>query len=91
MGALQYIELLRMPQNLGVNTCPDPVGHFGFCRRCGVAGGVRVPPAPLGWYSWVFSLDLSWVRAGVAQLLLEDGNVREVCFLCFVVFNSNSI
>ena len=20
------------------------------CRRCGVAGGERVPPAPLGWY-----------------------------------------
>ena len=26
-------------------------GHFGFCRRCGVAGGEQVPPAPLGWYS----------------------------------------
>ena len=25
-------------------------GHFGFCRRCGVAGVERVPPAPLGWY-----------------------------------------
>ena len=25
-------------------------GHFGFCRRCDVAGGERVPPAPLGWY-----------------------------------------
>ena len=40
-----------MPKNL------DPVGHFGapwrpfgFCRRCGVAGGERVPPSPLGWY-----------------------------------------
>ena len=45
------------PQNLGVDTFPDPVGHFGAhwqavrrCRRCGVAGGERVPPAPLGWY-----------------------------------------
>ena len=27
-----------------------PGGHFGFCRRCGVAGGEREPPAPLGWY-----------------------------------------
>ena len=27
-----------------------PGGHFGFCRRCGVAGGERVSPAPLGWY-----------------------------------------
>ena len=26
-------------------------GHFGFCRRCGIAGGERVPLAPLGWYS----------------------------------------
>ena len=24
--------------------------HFGFCSRCGVAGGEQVPPAPLGWY-----------------------------------------
>ena len=34
-----------------------PVFYFGSvswpwrcCRRCGVAGGERVPPAPLGWY-----------------------------------------
>ena len=52
------------PQNLGVDTFPDPVSHFWAhwrpfwilqavrrCRRCGVAGGERVPPAPLGWYS----------------------------------------
>ena len=25
-------------------------GHFGFCRGCGIAGGERVPPSPLGWY-----------------------------------------
>ena len=35
-----------MPQNLRVDTFPDPVGHFGCC----VAGGERVAPAPLGWY-----------------------------------------
>ena len=62
-----------MPKNLGVDTFPDPVGHFrspgghfGFCRQCGVAGGERVPPSPLGWYfldiivrkfvSWMFWL-----------------------------------
>ena len=46
------------PNNLGLDPFPDPVGHFGAhwqavrrCRRCGVAGGERVPPAPLGWYS----------------------------------------
>ena len=40
-----------MPKNPGVDTFQDPVGHFGatgghfeFCRRCGVAGGERVPP-----------------------------------------------
>ena len=27
-----------------------PSSHFEFCRRCGVAGGERVSPAPLGWY-----------------------------------------
>ena len=54
---LIYQKLLRMPKNLGEDTSPDPVGHFGAqwqavrrCRRCGVAGGERVPPAPLGWY-----------------------------------------
>ena len=48
-------KLLRTPKNL--QTFSDPVGHlgppgghFGFCRRCGVAGGERVPPSPLGWY-----------------------------------------
>ena len=46
-----------MANNLGLDPFPDyvchfwpPGGHFGFCRRCGVAGGERVPPAPLGWY-----------------------------------------
>ena len=28
----------------------SPGGHIGFCRRCGVACGKRVPPSPLGWY-----------------------------------------
>ena len=27
-----------------------PCVHFGFYRWCGVAGGERMPPAPLGWY-----------------------------------------
>ena len=50
-------KLTGAPQNLGVDTFLDPVGHFGAhwhavrrCRRCGVAGSERVPPAPLGWY-----------------------------------------
>ena len=37
------------PQNLGVDTFPDPVGHFGAhwqavrrCRQCGVAGGAAL-------------------------------------------------
>ena len=29
--------------------------HRRCCRRCGIAGGERVPPAPLGWYSSSFS------------------------------------
>ena len=50
-------------RSLWVYTFPDPVSHFGapwqlfwilqavrFCRQCGVAGGERVPPSPLGWY-----------------------------------------
>ena len=53
-------KLLRMPKNLGVDTFPDPVAHFGApwqpywilqvvrrCRWCSVAGCDRVPPARL--------------------------------------------
>ena len=29
-----------------------PSVHFGFPRRCGIAGGERVPPSPLGWYTF---------------------------------------
>ena len=43
-------------QNLGVDIFPYPIGYFGppgnhfrFCRQCCVAGGERVPPAPLCW------------------------------------------
>ena len=44
------------PKYLGVDVFPVPVGpfgapgsYFGF-HSCGVAGGERVPPSPLGWY-----------------------------------------
>ena len=29
-----------------------PSSHFGFWRRCGIAGGGRVPPEPLGCFFW---------------------------------------
>ena len=29
---------MRVAKILGVVTFPDPISHFGFCRRCGVAG-----------------------------------------------------
>ena len=39
------------PENLGVDAFQDPPScHFGFCRRCCVVGGERVPLAPLSWY-----------------------------------------
>ena len=41
---------MGVPKKLGVDTFPDPVGHYGFCRQCGVAVDERVTPAPLGWY-----------------------------------------
>ena len=34
------------------NIEPNIELHIGFCRWCGVAGGERVPPARLGWYSY---------------------------------------
>ena len=33
-----------------------PGCHFGFGRRCGVAGSERVPPSPLGWYFKQFNM-----------------------------------
>ena len=51
----------RTPKNLGKIPFKTPLvilgppgGHFGFCRRCGVAGGYRAPPSPLGWYLKAF-------------------------------------
>ena len=45
------IKLFRAPYNKGL----DRVGHFGFCRQCGIAAGERVPPLPLGWYLVILS------------------------------------
>ena len=44
-------KLIEAPQNLEVDNFRRPEGYFGLCRRCSVAGGERVPPAPLG-YNW---------------------------------------
>ena len=55
---------LERPKTLGFTSFQSleailetPGRHFGFlkqelncCRRCGVAGGERVSPLPLGWY-----------------------------------------
>ena len=37
-------------KHLGVYPYPDYICHFGYFLQCGIAGGERVPPAPLGWY-----------------------------------------
>ena len=47
--------MLGGSNNLGFDLFPDPVGHFGFSRHFGIAGGERVPPLPLGWYFRSFS------------------------------------
>ena len=52
-------KLMGAPKNLVVDTFPDPIDHFGFCRLCGVAGGERVPLAPLDWYFIIKPLLLS--------------------------------
>ena len=56
---------MGVPKNQGVETFPDPAGHFGApwwlflilqaVWRYGVACGERVPPLPLGWYIQVLS------------------------------------
>ena len=47
----EIIEILATFQTLSAILGP-PSGHFGFCRRGGVAGGELVPSAPLGWYCY---------------------------------------
>ena len=66
-----------MPKNLEVDTFPDPSAilgppgsHIGFCRRCGVAGGERVPPSPLGWYLLLMLLFLLLLLSLLLLLLL---------------------
>ena len=46
-------KLLRMPRARRPFWGPL-AAIFGFCRRCGVAGGERVPPLELGWCSTNF-------------------------------------
>ena len=40
-------KLLKTAINLGFDTFPDPVCHFGFCRRCGSAALQAVSECPL--------------------------------------------
>ena len=46
-------KLTGAPKNLGLDTFLDPVSHFGAptSHFAGIAGGERVPPALLGFYS----------------------------------------
>ena len=68
-----------MPQNIGVDSFPDTVGHFGapdghfrFCRRCGVAGGEQGPPAPLGGYFALKTLLIEAITSlGIFQRVLD--------------------
>ena len=40
-------------------TLGPPSNHFGFWRRCGVAGSERVTPAPLDWYFKLYLSEIS--------------------------------
>ena len=63
---LILLKWLKMANNLGLDPFPDSVGHFGAPSQllrilhvvlwCSVAGGKRVPPAPLGCYISIFSV-----------------------------------
>ena len=71
---------------------PDPASHFAVScyRHWSFAGGERVPPAPLGWYSTVFQLWLCQyvfnatakkhlgISVSVAQLCLKDMIIQGV-------------
>ena len=53
------------------------------CRRCGVAGGERVPPAPLGWY-WEnaqYLLRISCFLGKYSVFMLQGGNCQLICKL----------
>ena len=65
-----------MTKNLGVHTFPDPVGHFGFCRQCGIAGGEQVPPSPLGWYLFIFKI---WIKELISYCLMFCSFLKISC------------
>ena len=44
--------------------CGPPSSHVGFCRLYGVAGGERMPPAPLGWYFYNSRKRRIWTTKG---------------------------
>ena len=58
--------------------------HLGLCRRCGVAGCERVPPAPLGWYLLEFPIfcvttrERCSVSAQLSYFLCQE----EILFTC---------
>ena len=67
--------------------------RFGVCRRCGVAGGKRVPLVPLGWYSEgkSFSIGLGLRKifdqrqfyTGVLRVGLKKNRLYETSFTLF--------
>ena len=77
--------MLRTPKKPRIDTFPDPVCHFGargghfvFCRRCDVAGGKRVPPAPLDWYS-----DIFWISGIYRHIYIEHWQIKSFCLYFF--------
>ena len=66
------------PKKLRVDTFPNPVGHSGFCRWCGIAGGERVPTVPLGWYLVVLLLKKYQQNYQGPQVVEQQNNVTQM-------------
>ena len=72
-------KLTGAPKNLGktslqtMSTILGPhSGHFGFCRRCGVASGEQVLPAPLGWYFILSNTNILDSYHSLSQKIILD-------------------
>ena len=65
------------PKTKGVDTFPDPVGNFGFCRQCGIAGGEWLPLVPLAWYfaEIIFDVYLGLYRVKSHLISIPDSRL----------------
>ena len=59
-----------------------------YCRLCGIAGGERVPPAPLGWYFDYSLISLMTIFYMTKEDLYCSSHFLTLLFCCFIMIVS---